>query len=138
MEQNSPNFWSPNKPRHHLACSSHSSFVSTKTYFESWQIISQLEQYDEATLILIFNIKWLGSKIEGDEMEFQAPRGTTDVLPDDQRYWRYVENTASQVAESFGYRRIDTPVFEDTNLYIRSIGDSTDIVEKETLSLIHI
>ena len=65
-------------------------------------------------------------------MEFQAPRGTTDVLPDDQRYWRYVENTASQVAESFGYRRIDTPVFEDTNLYIRSIGDSTDIVEKET------
>ena len=65
-------------------------------------------------------------------MEFQAPRGTNDVLPDDQKYWRYVEDTASQVAESFGYRRIDTPVFEDTNLFVRGIGDSTDIVEKET------
>ena len=54
-------------------------------------------------------------------MEFQAPRGTNDVLPDDQKYWRYVEDTASQVAESFGYRRIDTPVFEDTNLFVRGI-----------------
>jgi len=65
-------------------------------------------------------------------MEFQAPRGTADVLPNDQGYWRYVESIASQVAESFGYRRIDTPVFEDTNLFIRGIGDLTDIVEKET------
>ena len=81
---------------------------------------------------LFFNIKCSSAKIEGDKMEFQAPRGTSDVLPEDQKYWRYIESTASQVAESFGYRRIDTPVFEDTNLFVRGIGDSTDIVEKET------
>jgi histidyl-tRNA synthetase len=63
---------------------------------------------------------------------FQSPRGTTDILPQDQRHWRYVEETARAVASRFGYEQITTPIFEDTALFARGIGSSTDILEKET------
>ena len=62
---------------------------------------------------------------------FQAPRGTTDLLPAEQKYWRYIESKAVALARRYGYGRIDTPVFEDSNLFIRSVGEGTDIVEKE-------
>ena len=62
---------------------------------------------------------------------FQAPRGTTDLLPPEQKYWRYIESKAVALARRYGYGRIDTPVFEDSNLFIRSVGAGTDIVEKE-------
>ena len=62
---------------------------------------------------------------------FQAPRGTTDLLPDEQKYWRYIQDKASDIAHRFGYGRIDSPVFEDSGLFIRSVGEGTDIVEKE-------
>ena len=62
---------------------------------------------------------------------FQAPRGTTDLLPDEQKYWRYIQDKASGIAHRFGYGRIDSPVFEDSGLFIRSVGEGTDIVEKE-------
>ena len=62
---------------------------------------------------------------------FQAPRGTSDLLPDEQKYWRYIQGTASDIAHRFGYGRIDSPVFEDSGLFIRSVGEGTDIVEKE-------
>ena len=65
-------------------------------------------------------------------MQFQAPRGTTDVLPEDEAYWSFVRATAEDVANRFGYRRIDTPVFEDAGLFERGVGSTTDIVEKET------
>ena len=64
-------------------------------------------------------------------MVFRAPRGTADRLPDEQKYWRYIESKAMEVANRFGYGRIDTPAFEDSNLFIRSVGEGTDIVEKE-------
>ncbi len=62
---------------------------------------------------------------------YQAPRGTADILPAEQPYWRYVEETAAEVAALYGYQRIDTPVFEETGLFTRSVGEGTDIVEKE-------
>ena len=62
---------------------------------------------------------------------FRAPRGTTDLLPEEQKYWRYIESKAVGLAQRYGYGRIDTPVFEDSNLFIRSVGEGTDIVEKE-------
>ncbi len=64
-------------------------------------------------------------------MVFRAPRGTADHLPDEQKYWRYIESKAVEIANLFGYGRIDTPAFEDSNLFIRSVGEGTDIVEKE-------
>jgi histidyl-tRNA synthetase len=62
---------------------------------------------------------------------FQAPRGTTDLLPAEQKYWRYIEDRAVALARQYGYGRIDTPVFEDSGLFVRSVGAGTDIVEKE-------
>ncbi len=62
---------------------------------------------------------------------YQAPRGTQDRLPEDQAYWKYIEDTATEVAELYHYSRLDTPVFEDSGLFIRGVGEGTDIVEKE-------
>jgi histidyl-tRNA synthetase len=62
---------------------------------------------------------------------FQAPRGTADRLPEEQKYWRYIEAKAVELARRYGFGRIDSPVFEDSGLFIRSVGEGTDIVEKE-------
>ena len=62
---------------------------------------------------------------------FQTVRGTNDTLPDDQPYWDWVRAAAQSVAHRFGFRRIDTPVFEETALFVRTVGEGTDIVEKE-------
>jgi histidyl-tRNA synthetase len=62
---------------------------------------------------------------------FTAPKGTYDVLPDRQPVRRWVIATAEAVFARYGYRRIDTPAFEDTRLFTRGVGDSTDIVRKE-------
>ncbi len=69
---------------------------------------------------------------ENDERRrFQTVRGTNDTLPDDQPYWDWVRAAAQSVAHRFGFRRIDTPVFEETALFVRTVGEGTDIVEKE-------
>lgn len=62
---------------------------------------------------------------------FQAPRGTQDILPDMQPYWTSVVRTAEEVTHLFGFRRIDTPIFENAALFEKGSGDTTDIVEKE-------
>ena len=62
---------------------------------------------------------------------YRAPRGTADVLPQEQPYWRYVEGVARDIARRFGYGRLDTPVFESSGLFVRGVGQVTDIVEKE-------
>ena len=58
-------------------------------------------------------------------------RGTHDILPDDNRRYRRVEETAYHVAERFGYGEITTPVFEFTEVFSRTLGDTSDIVTKE-------
>ena len=63
---------------------------------------------------------------------FQAPRGTQDILPEEQKYWRLFQSKAEELASRFGYERIDTPLLEDARLFVRGIGEVTDIVEKET------
>ena len=60
-----------------------------------------------------------------------GPRGTKDILPDSSGYWQYIEKTIHDVCHSFAYQEIRTPVFEHTELFLRGIGDTTDIVEKE-------
>ncbi len=62
---------------------------------------------------------------------YRAPRGTTDILPDEQAYWHYVRQKAVEACQLYGYQRIDSPVFEDTGLFVRGVGQGTDIVEKE-------
>ncbi|MDZ7727315.1 MAG: histidine--tRNA ligase [Dehalococcoidia bacterium] len=62
---------------------------------------------------------------------FQGPRGTQDILPEVQPYWRAVHNAIDELVRVFGFRRIDTPMFEAAGLFERGSGDTTDIVEKE-------
>ena len=62
---------------------------------------------------------------------YRAPRGTSDILPQEQAYWRYIEQKVVDICQLYGYERIDLPAFEDTSLFSRSIGEGTDIVEKE-------
>src|SRR3990172_5099230 len=62
----------------------------------------------------------------------RAPRGTADVLPEEQKYWRYVERHAVDICRRFGFQRIDTPMFEAAGLFVRTVGGETDIVQKET------
>jgi histidyl-tRNA synthetase len=64
-------------------------------------------------------------------MLYRAPRGTADILPKEQAYWRYVEQKVAEIARLYGYERLDAPVFEDTALFSRSVGEDTDIVKKE-------
>lgn len=61
----------------------------------------------------------------------KAPRGTMDVLPADSYKWQHMEQTALSVARDFGFREMRTPVFEHTELFQRSVGETTDVVQKE-------
>jgi len=65
---------------------------------------------------------------------FQAPRGTFDVLPDASAARAHIYVTAAHAFERAGYGRIETPAFEDTELFARGVGESTDIVQKEMFS----
>ena len=59
------------------------------------------------------------------------PKGTKDVLPAEAYKWHFVENTARRIAALYGLKEIRTPVFEHTELFLRGVGDTTDIVNKE-------
>lgn len=62
---------------------------------------------------------------------YTIPKGTKDVLCEDAYKWHYVENAARQTAANFGFKEIRTPVFEHTELFLRGVGETTDIVTKE-------
>lgn len=61
----------------------------------------------------------------------QALRGTRDILPEEIGYWQWVETTARDILQRAGYREIRTPIFEETALFERGIGEATDVVGKE-------
>lgn len=66
--------------------------------------------------------------------KIQAIRGMNDILPADTPVWQYLERITERVVQSYGYREIRMPVLEQTQLFKRSIGEVTDIVEKEMYS----
>lgn len=65
---------------------------------------------------------------------YKTLQGFRDILPDEQPYWYFVEKTATSVAELYGYRRIETPIVEETGVFHRTVGEGTDIVEHEMYS----
>lgn len=67
---------------------------------------------------------------------YVAPRGTIDILPEDQPYWEFLRDKIAQVTALFDYQRIDVPIFEETLLYVRGVGEGTDIVDKEMYSFL--
>ncbi len=62
---------------------------------------------------------------------YRAPRGTRDLLPTETPTWTRLERLASELATRYGYRRIETPLFEQSEVFERGIGEVTDVVEKE-------
>lgn len=59
------------------------------------------------------------------------PRGTNDILPGEVEKWIYIEGLIRKICQQYGYKEIRTPLFEHTDLFIRGVGETTDIVEKE-------
>jgi len=64
-------------------------------------------------------------------MIIQAPKGTKDMLPADAYKWQYLEKRLREIAATYGFREIRTPIFEHTELFLRGIGETTDVVQKE-------
>ena len=66
---------------------------------------------------------------------YTAPRGTQDILPEEQPYWQYVEQRIQAIAQLYGYQPMDVPIFEQTAIFVRGVGQGTDMVDKEMYSL---
>jgi len=64
-------------------------------------------------------------------MAYQAPKGTRDVTPGESYRWQHVEELIRRTTARFGFKEIRTPVIEHTELFLRSVGDTTDVVQKE-------
>ena len=69
-------------------------------------------------------------------MAIQAPEGTKDLLPDEALFWNQFKATATEVFGCYGYLPIETPVFEQTELFVRGIGEATDVVSKEMFTAV--
>lgn len=69
-------------------------------------------------------------------LTIQRPLGTADVTPAEMNKWYTVEKTAKNTAETFGFKEIRFPTFENTDLFLRSVGETTDVVQKEMYSVI--
>ena len=67
--------------------------------------------------------------------KFQSPTGTHDILPQNQAYYDKIYNTVKDIVSFYDFEKIDTPILEDFNLFARSVGENTDIVEKEMFTL---
>ena len=61
----------------------------------------------------------------------QKIKGTMDILPSETPLFRYIEGVMREEAEKYGYGEIRTPTFENTELFVRGVGDTTDVVQKE-------
>ncbi|MFV8826844.1 histidine--tRNA ligase [Alkalihalobacterium sp. APHAB7] len=69
-------------------------------------------------------------------MSIHIPRGTQDILPGTSELWQYVEAKAQDICRRYNYKEIRTPIFEHTELFQRGVGDTTDIVQKETYTFL--
>jgi len=67
--------------------------------------------------------------------KISVPRGTTDILPAEIPVWRMIEKKARQILSNFNYKEIRTPLFEETGLFKRSLGQTSDVVTKQLLTL---
>lgn len=66
----------------------------------------------------------------------QLLRGMKDILPGEQKYWAAIRGEAEALAAAFGFDRIDTPILEETSLFVRGVGKQTDMVEKEMFTFV--
>lgn len=64
----------------------------------------------------------------------QSVKGMHDILPEEQSYWQFILKKATSLFSDYGFEKIDTPIVEQTSLFVRSVGEATDIIEKEMYS----
>jgi histidyl-tRNA synthetase len=67
-------------------------------------------------------------------LSIKALKGFKDILPDEVKFWQFIEGTAREIFHRYGFEEIKVPILERTELFVRTIGESTDIVEKEMYS----
>ncbi len=79
----------------------------------------------------VFEKKSVVSKNQKEPLLLQTLRGMRDILPDEQPYWERIRRLLASACQEFGFQRIDTPIAEYANLFIRSIGTGTDVIDKE-------
>lgn len=65
----------------------------------------------------------------------KKPKGTEDIVPSKVYKWHTVEKIVSEAAEIYGFKEIRVPTFEETGLFVRSVGETTDVVQKEMYSV---
>lgn len=70
-----------------------------------------------------------------NKLKFQTPTGMHDILPQYQAYYEKIQEVSKKVFSFYDFEKIDTPILEDANLFVRSVGENTDIVEKEMFTL---
>jgi histidyl-tRNA synthetase len=75
-------------------------------------------------------------KAEKEPLVLRTLRGMKDILPADQPYWEQVRKVSERLARDFGFLRLDTPLVESADLFVRNIGEGTDIVEKEMYTFV--
>ncbi|MBI2506819.1 MAG: histidine--tRNA ligase, partial [Candidatus Colwellbacteria bacterium] len=75
------------------------------------------------------------NKEEAKSLLLQAPRGMHDILPSARPLWDKLEEAAKEIAEFYGFRRIETPMLESAELFARGVGEETDVVQKEMYTL---
>lgn len=68
--------------------------------------------------------------------KYQSVRGTRDLLPELKKRFRYIENTAFKCAQNYGFKEIETPIFEFSDVFHRSLGETSDAVNKETYTFL--
>lgn len=69
-------------------------------------------------------------------MAIKAPEGTNDLLPEDEEFWNQFRACAFEIFGRYGYKPIETPLFEQTDLFVRGIGEATDVVSKEMFTVV--
>ncbi|MGD0977272.1 MAG: histidine--tRNA ligase [Minisyncoccia bacterium] len=69
------------------------------------------------------------------KLQLQSVKGMHDILPADQNYWQFILKKGKTLLEDYGFEKIDTPILESKGLFVRSVGEETDIVEKEMYTL---
>lgn len=68
-------------------------------------------------------------------MSFKVPRGTQDILPGQSEKWQKVEAIIRDICRVYRYNEIRTPIFEQTELFARGVGETTDVVQKKCIHL---
>src|SRR3989344_8190532 len=66
--------------------------------------------------------------------QLQAPKGMHDILPEEQKYWRFLNKRTESLIEDYGFEKIETPIVESSELFLKSVGAGSDIAEKEMYS----